>query len=332
MTVLAAEVKWYKSATVSDAAGNGGRMSAVQSVSSVAQNVFPDVPQSERTAGSTKYRKLFVKVASAANEALQNSRLYLHRYTPGDDLIQFFLGTQTDTQGDISGPTLYGTGKLNATVLAGVTSIDVLVENWSAGTIFRNGDTIRITDKTTPGGAGNEEIHVINGAPGVSGNIITLTLTTALANGYNSASTYIGSGLSLGSIVGSFDTWVETTGAGTYAEATPGNVVVDSVGGIEQNWTITFTSATAFNVSGNTVGALASGVIGSNYAPNNPDFSEPYFTILSAGWGGTWATNDTITFTTHPAAKGVWFKRVVPAGAGALASNFVDQVVIGESV
>jgi len=326
MTVLTSEIKFYRSAVVSDSPANGGRLGIAEAVSAVSQAVFPDVPESERTAGSVKYRKLFIKVENPNDEAFLNVFLFLDKVTPADDEMRFFVGTQTDTQNDISGPTLYGVGDLNATVLAGVNSIAVLVEDWSAGVIFRNGDTIRISDGT------NEEIHTINGAPGVAGNIITLTLTNNLANGYNSANTSISSGLNIGTIQADFDTWVETAaGSGTYAEGTPGNVVVDAIGGIEQDWTITFTSATNYNLTGNTLGAVGSGTVGGNFAPNNPDFSAPYFTILSAGWGGTWQTGDTITFTTHPAAQPVWYERTVPAGAAALASNFIDSVVIGES-
>lgn len=332
MTVLASEVKFYRSAVVSDTAANGGRLGIAEAVSGVAQNVFPDVPESERTAGSTKYRKLFMKVENPNDEALLNTFLFLNQTTPADDSMRFFSGTQTDVQSDISSPTLYGVGQLQATVSSGVNTIVVTVEDWAEGVIFRDGDTIRISDKATLGGGGNEEIHTINGAPGVAGNDITLTLTNNLANGYNASNTFISSGISLGSVVGTFDTWVETTASGTYDEGTTGNVVVNSIGGIEQNWTITFTSATNFDLTGDTLGAVGSGVIGSNFAPNNPDFSQPYFEILSAGWGGTWAASDTVTFTTHPAAEPVWYERTVPAAAAALAANFIDNIVIGESV
>lgn len=325
MTVLDSEVKFYRSAVVSDSPANGGRLGIVEAVSAVSQAVFPDVPESERVAGSTKYRKLFIKIENPNDEALLNTFLFLDQITPADDSMRFFVGTQIDTQNDIAGPTLYGVGQLNATVLAGVNSIDVLVEDWSEGVIFRNGDTIRISDGT------NSEIHTINGAPGVAGNIITLTLTNNLANGYNSANTFISSGLNIGTIQASFDTWVETTGAGTYDEATPGNVVVDAIGGVEDSWTLTFSDATNYSVVGANSGSVGSGTIAGNFAPNNPDFAAPYFTILSAGWGGTWAAGNTITFNTHPAASPVWYERTVPAGAAALASNFIDNIVLGES-
>ena len=326
MAVLTSEVKFYRSAVVSDSAANGGRMGIIESVSGVSQNVFPDVPEAERVAGSTKYRKLFVKIENPNEEALLNTFLFLNQITPADDEMRFFPGTQTDVQSDIGSPDLYGVGQLQATVLAAVSTFVVTVEDWSAGAIFRDGDTIRISDGT------NEEIHVISGAPTPAGNNITIDIVGALANGYNSSNTFISSGIDLGDLVGSFDTWVETTGAGTYAEATPGNVVVDSIGGVEQDWTLTFTNSTNFGLVGNTLGSVGSGSIGGDFAPNNANFSRPYLTILSAGWGGTWATGNTITFSTRPASPGIWYERVVPAGAAALAANSISNVVVGESV
>lgn len=326
MAVLAAEVKLYRSATVSDAGANGGRMGIAEAVSAAAQNIFPDAGSSERAAGSVKYRKGFWKVENPNNEAFQNAYLYLDGITPGDDIVQMFAGTQTDTQADISSPTLYGTGTLNSSVLAGATEIDVLVEDWTEGAIFHDGDRIRISNGSTT------EYATVSGAPSVAGNVITLTLSAGLANGFASVTTRVASGIDLGDIQSSFDSWVETAaGSGVYDEGTAGNVEVDAVGGIEQDWTLTFTGATTFNLSGNTLGAVGSGTIGSDFSPNNPNFSEPYFTILAAGWAGTWQAGDTVTFTTHPAAAPVWFKRIIPAGAASQSSNAITQKLVGET-
>ena len=77
MTVLSSEVKFYRSAVVSDSPANGGRMGIAEAVSGVAQAVFPDVPESERTAGSVRYRKLFIKIENPNDEALLNTFLFL---------------------------------------------------------------------------------------------------------------------------------------------------------------------------------------------------------------------------------------------------------------
>ena len=335
MTILAAEVKFYHPDERSDAVTNGGRMTATESITTTNGNVFPDIPQAERLAGSTKYRKLFLKIASIGDEILYNTLLFFNQYTPGDDYITCFktAAPETDTQNDIlSTEAHFGCGKLTTSLVGAETSIVVTVENWATEPIFANGDVIRITDKQSLGGGGNEEFFTINAAVTPSGNDITLPIDAAVANAYSNTDTYISSGLPLGDIGGTFDTFVDTTaGTGTYDDVT-NPVIVDSIGGIDENWTLTFTSATAFDVSGATVGAQGSGTIAGGVAPNNTDFTAPFFTLASAGFAGTWATSDTITFTTHAAAYGVWYMRTVPAAAAALAGNNIEQIVNGENV
>ncbi|MBF0171737.1 MAG: hypothetical protein HQK87_11755, partial [Nitrospinae bacterium] len=74
MPIQSSELRFYKSATVSDASSNGGRMSANEIPDGVKNNVWPDVPQGERLAGSTKFRKVFFKVANDDDIRLINPR------------------------------------------------------------------------------------------------------------------------------------------------------------------------------------------------------------------------------------------------------------------
>jgi len=331
MSIVQGELKLYKSAVVNDTGSNGGRMSAVEAVDAVKNNVFPDLSVSERTAGLTRWRKLFVKVANAAGLALQNPKIIIETVTPGADHVEIAAGTFEDTQSGLGTPRLYGGGQLNANVSATATSIDVLVEDAAAG-LFADGDTIRISDRATVDGAGNEEFMVI-AASGVSylGNVATLTLTSGLANGYTASATRVSSVYQPADIVGAVSNWVETAaGSGTYDEV-GSPVAVDSIGGVSQAWTLTFSSGTAFSVVGDTLGNVGSGTTAGDFAPNNPDFTAPYFTLLAAGWAGTWASGDTITFRTDPAAAPIWLKQTVPAGTAALSSDSVIPAIIGES-
>ena len=143
MSITTAELKFYKSAAVNDTTSNGGVMSANAIADGVKNNVFPDVSQAERTAGITRYRKIFFKVASAENLALQNPRVFVEKHTPGEDRVLIFPGTQTDTQNDIATPNLYGAGQLKTDVSVGATSCVVITEN-GADTTFRNGELGRI--------------------------------------------------------------------------------------------------------------------------------------------------------------------------------------------
>lgn len=329
MPIIRAELKLYRSAVVSDAAGNGGRMSANEVISAAVSNLFPPVQQSERTAGSTKYRKAFWKAANDADLTLYSPKIYFDTYTPAQDRMAFFAGTQTDVQSDISSPRLYGVGKLNANVSAAATSIAVLVEA-AADDIFQNGDTIRISDMTggDPDSSGNEEFIAIT-AHSYASNVCTLTLATALQNGYSASAARVASVYMPSDIKPTFGA-VVITAAGD-GDIDDDFLLGDSIGAIEQVWTLTFTGPTAYDIVGDTVGAVGSGSVGAGASPNNPSFSKPYFVLQAAAFSGTWASGDTIVFTSHPAAVPIWVKRVVPAAADSYTSNGAWLELDGET-
>ncbi len=160
---------------------------------------------------------------------------------------------------------------------------------------------------------------------------MTITVAETLANDYTVASgARVSSIYEAGDIECTMTGWTETSASGTYDESAH-PPVLDNIGTIEQTWTLTFTDATHFSVSGDTVGSVGSGDTSTDFAPQNSDFSKPYFTLEAAGWGGTWTAGDTVVFTTHPAAIALWEKRVVPAGAASLSNNKITLVWPGES-
>lgn len=330
MTILPSELKAFYPATISDGAGNGGRISFNAITSAALQNVFPHVFKSERLVGSIKHRKIFYRAANDADETLFAPSLRLHAPTAGGDYVYFRVGSQRNTQGDLTGSERkYGVGTLKTTVTAGGSTLVVTVEAAALTGIFHAGDTIRITDKATPSGTGNEEELTISGTPTVSGLDVTITTATALANGYAAALTYVASVYPGGDLVATVDNWVET-GAGTYDETTS-PVLLDHIGTAEQTWTLTFTDATNFTVIGDTIGSVGSGTIGSDFAPVNSAVSKPYFTLRSTGWGGTWAAGNTIVFQTHPNAIPIWETRVVPPSCPSMAGNGITSVFEGET-
>ncbi len=337
MTILDSELKAYYPATISDASANGGRISFAHITSAALQNVFPHVFRAERLAGSTKHRKLFFRNINDADETLFAPSVRLHRPTPGDDYVYFRVGTQRNTQGDLTGSERkYGAGVLKTTVTAGGSTLVVYVENAALTGIFQNGDKIRVTDKATPTGTGNEEELTISGTPSVSGTEVTITVAGTLTNGYTGGTlaapvTFVQSlYYPSADLAATVDNWVETSAAGTYNEASY-PVTPDHIGAAEQTWTLTFTDATNYTVVGDTIGSVGSGTTGSDFAPTNSAVSKPYFTLEAAGFGGTWASGDTIVFQTHPPAIPVWETRVVPAGAGSMAGNGITAVLEGET-
>jgi hypothetical protein len=331
MPIQQSDFIFRKPALVNDTGSNGGRMSAVALASAVKNNVWPDVPQSERTAGSTKYRKVFCHIANDDDLTLQSVKALLEKYSPADDYVTIFAGTHEDTQADLTGSErAYGCGQLDATVLSGVTTIDVLTEG-AALDLFQNGDTVRISDKDGIGGAGNEEYVTLNAATTYVGDVATLSFAEPLVNGYTAAETRVASVINLPDVAASVSNWSESAaGSGTYDE-TGSPLGLDHIGSVSQQWTLTFTGATTFDVVGDVVGSVGSGNTGADFSPNNPDHAKPYFTLLLAGWAGTWANGDTVTFRTDPAALAIWEKRVIPPGASSLAGNEVRVAIDGAS-
>lgn len=327
--ITSPELKAFRAANQSDLTTNGGRMSATVIASGVVGALFPNVDESERTLGSTKYRKMFFKVDHAGPEALLSTRIYQDKNTVGDDKVCFFVGTQTNTQSSITGSERkYGCGTLDASTLANATALAVVVETGQTG-LFQNGDTIRVTDKATIGGSGNEEfVTVVTSSQ--TGDVVSLTVTPTLGNAYSNSNTRVASVYEAGNVSASYGGFSVASTAGLYNDTT-NPIVLNGKGAIEQTWTLTFATATAFDISGNTLGAIGSGSVGAGASPNNPDASYPYFTLASGGFSGTFVAGDTITFTTHPASVPIWLKRIVPAGAGTTAASTAEIVMDGGS-
>ena len=342
MAIQASEIKWYKADVVNDTSGNGGTMSADEIADAVKNNVWPDVPQAERVSGSVKYRKTFIKVANDDDLTLIEPRVFVETRTPGDDSVVVMLGTQSDTQLQASSYSrFYGAADLDVDVNVNDTSLVVNVENgngFGEHEIFQDGDLLRISDKSNVDAVdGNIEFVRLASSSAVAwnGNQATLTLEpgASLDASYLATNTKVASVVEASDITASLSGWSESSVSGTYDEvASP--VVLDHIGSVEQNWVITFTSATTFSCSGDTLGNVGSGSIGGgDFAPNNSDFSKPYFTLVdgSPPWGGIWASADTLTFSTHPAAVAIWEKRTVPAGSDSFSGNKVVVAITGES-
>jgi hypothetical protein len=180
--------------------------------------------------------------------------------------------------------------------------------------------TTDITWTTAPDNATDITITYRENCFSYSGNTVTVSLTDAVANAYAIANTYAAGCIYVDEVKPTSDTWAETSTSGTYDESTY-PVTLFNDGTEEDSITLTFTDATNFTASGANAGSLGSGSISADFSPTNPDTGQPYFTIASAGWGGTWASGDTVTFNTHPCAVPVWWREIVPASTAAQANN-----------
>lgn len=102
------------------------------------------------------------------------------------------------------------------------------------------------------------------------------------------------------------DSYQTNTTAGTY-DSVNYPVTLTNNDTITETWTVTFTSATEFTVTGSQTGSVGSGDTSTDFAPTNPSTGSPYFTLAAAGWGGTWAVTESLSFVTYRGGNNITF-------------------------
>lgn len=131
MAVLTAEMKLKKALANLDGNSNGGLLGLSVITSGVRHGMFPRVTRAERTAGVTRYRKVFLKNDNNSLETAFGALFYLTFPSPAGDRFYIGAGTQADTQQTMlaSPPAWCGCGTLAANVSAGATSIQLTMES-----------------------------------------------------------------------------------------------------------------------------------------------------------------------------------------------------------
>jgi len=297
MSIAASDIEFYKAANNNDTAANGGRISSTEVTDSALNNLFLNVSSAERTAGLTRYRKAFLRNENTSDLTMYSGEIWIGSKSTSDNYYQLKEGTDTDVQTDAEGYSDWcGTGLLDAAAGSGESSIDV---DYDAASGVWDGAPVHIDDGT------NEVDLTVNGAPSWAGNTATLTLSGVL--GYNFAKT---------------TTIVSTIVALGQVKTATARTVTDS-------WTLTFSDATNFSVTGTNTGSVGSGDINTDFQPANG--SSYYFMIDKDGWGGSWAAGETVTFTTTHAGKGYWAKEVTPAAIASYSNNTTGLAWRGES-
>lgn len=154
MTIARNDLKFKKSATVTDTGINGGRMSYIDILNRTKYNLFPRVTKPERTIGLTRYRKEFVWNAESNNEIAFGVLAYPILPSLADDRFHIALGTQSDTQSDIDSTyEWHGTGFLNADVIAGDLVVAINFESTDVdltnGTLLAINSFLRLNEDIT---------------------------------------------------------------------------------------------------------------------------------------------------------------------------------------
>lgn len=128
-------------------------------------------------------------------------------------------------------------------------------------------------------------------------------------------------------------TWKDTV-EGNPATATYNDVlapvVVTNAGAVAQRWALRFTSSTAFQCIGESVGVVGTGTINADFAPINPATGVPYFTIAALGWGTGWAAGNVLFVITVGAMYPVWVVRTVQQGAESVQDDAFTLLVRGD--
>lgn len=326
------ELRFVKTTFSNVAAENGGPMLATVNpliTNSVMNNVFDHVLSDDRLAGLTTKRKLGLKIHQDDTAGYLASAKFGVEPTLGDDVVRLYASAGPDEyEDDLTGAERkYCGGVLVNAVTAGAQALVVDVKLAACTGDIQAGDTIMLTNKYTPDGSGTTEYLTVAGAPSVSGTQLTIATVEQIANSYAAYSGGAGgkvcSVMTHGAVQAAVSDFTQSRASGYDNSTYP--VVLNNMGAIDDDITITFADATTFTVESARLGTLASGTKGSDYTALDPVFSKALFTLESAGWNGavTHQAGDTITFTIRGAVAYLWEDRIIPAGCPPLSGNRV---------
>lgn len=105
-------------------------------------------------------------------------------------------------------------------------------------------------------------------------------------------------------------------------QVTNNPIVVTNRDAIEERWALVFTSPTAFNIIGQTVGQIGTGSTTTLTAPINPMTGYAYFTIPAAAWGTGWSANNVVRINTAAAKYPVWIGNAIQQHQGSSSDNY----------
>lgn len=333
MAITQPDLKHFLSEVVGTGATNGGRMAEVEAVTGVKNNVWPNVSADQRASGVTMYRKIFAAVRNVGSESLVSAKGWIHGPTPGADYVYAFVGTKTDTEADFNQTTKYAAASLKTGIAIGATSCVVTCENAVTTLGFRASGKVRISNQTTPSDiSGDFEDMVLTATPPlISGLDVTLYFATGTVKAYLAVNTVVGSVMTIGTIQATTGTIVVTSAGGT-VNAGGFAPVCYNKGTRDETLTVTFSTTTAFSVSGSRSGSLGSGTVSTDFTANNPINSSTLIYIPAGFFSATgFVALNTVSIPTIGCNFSYWEARVVPAGSASLNGNEVQFAYTGES-
>jgi hypothetical protein len=106
-------------------------------------------------------------------------------------------------------------------------------------------------------------------------------------------------------------------------------LTVSNLGAYTDRMLIKFTSSTAFQVIGESLGLIATGNVNEDCAPVNSLTGQPYFTLDYRGWGAGWATGNCVRFNLIGANVPVDLIRAIQPSNPTGADDSVELLFIG---
>lgn len=107
-------------------------------------------------------------------------------------------------------------------------------------------------------------------------------------------------------------------------------LLVSNLGAYQDRFLVKFTSATAFQVIGESLGIIGVGDINNDCSPINPMTSTPYLTIRHQGWGAGWPVGGCLRFNIIAAAFPIGTVRAIqPSAPSGIDPDSVEYLFIG---
>ena len=165
----------------------------------------------------------------------------------------------------------------------------------------------------------------------ISGRV---TLSTPITHDYSTAAVFSSMLLAGDMQARAFNVFGQKSWSGVWSDSLIGDattsqlqvtnnpIVVTNRDAIEERWALVFTSATAFNIIGQTVGQIGTGTTSTLTAPINPMTGYPYFSIPAAAWGTGWSANNVVRINTAAAKYPVWIGNAIQQHQGSSADNY----------
>lgn len=165
----------------------------------------------------------------------------------------------------------------------------------------------------------------------ISGRV---TLSTPITHDYSTAAVFSSMLLAGDMQARAFNVFGQKSWSGVWSDSLVGDattsqlqvtnnpIVVTNRDAIEERWALVFTSATAFNIIGQTVGQIGTGSTTTLTAPINPMTGYAYFTIPAAAWGSGWSANNVVRINTAAAKYPIWIGNAIQQHQGSSTDNY----------